>query len=139
MSSNNHCSLTGNLVRDPELRFTMSGRAVANGRIAVTDRFQQTDGSWGERTTFVNIVAWGDLAEQMAVSLEKGDHITVVGELRIRDFVRTDGTKQYVTEINCSNVSASLRFTSAQLDRKPKAEQAEGTTVVVDQEDAPFV
>ena len=69
--ADNTITLVGNLTRDPELRFTANGRAVASFGIAVGRRYQ-VNGEWQEQTSYFNVTAWGDLGENAAASLSKG-------------------------------------------------------------------
>jgi single-strand DNA-binding protein len=80
MAADNHTTIVGNLVDDPELRFTNNGIAVANLRVAVTQRIQQ-DGEWRDGdTSFLKVNVWQGLAD----SLSKGDRVMVTGRLRQR-------------------------------------------------------
>jgi single-strand DNA-binding protein len=73
MAADNHTTIVGNLVEDPELRFTNDGIAVANLRVAVTQRIQQ-DGQWRDgETNFFKVNVWRGQAEHLADSLAKGD------------------------------------------------------------------
>ena len=82
----NHTTIVGNLVDDPELRFTNNGIALANLRIAVTQRIQQ-DGEWRDgETSFFKVNVWRGQAEHLADSLGKGDRVMVTGRLRQRSW-----------------------------------------------------
>jgi single-strand DNA-binding protein len=77
MAADNHTTIVGNLVDDPELRFTNTGIAVANLRVAVTQRVQQ-DGEWRDGdTSFLKVNVWRSQAEHLADSLGKGDRVMV--------------------------------------------------------------
>jgi single-strand DNA-binding protein len=79
MAADNHTTIVGNLVDDPELRFTNTGVAVANLRVAVTQRTQQ-DGEWRDGdTSFLRVNVWRGQAEHLADSLGKGDRVMVTG------------------------------------------------------------
>ena len=83
MPTDNYTSIVGNLVDDPELRFTNNGTAVANLRVAVTQRIQQ-DGTWRDgETSFFKVNVWRGQAENLADSLSKGDRVMVSGRLRM--------------------------------------------------------
>ena len=107
--SANSTSMTGNLVADPELRFTSTGRPVANFRFACNERIV-IDGVWQDRTNFFNTVVWGDLAQNVATSLGQGDRVMVTGRIQIREYTDGAGVKQYRTEIVADEVGAALRF-----------------------------
>jgi single-strand DNA-binding protein len=84
MAADNHPTIVGNLVEDPELRCTNTGIAVANLGVAVTQRIQQ-DGEWRDGdTSFLRVNVWRGQAEHLADSLGKGDRVMVTGRLRQR-------------------------------------------------------
>ena len=82
MSAGNTVTLVGNITRDPELRFTPSGSAVANFGIAVNRRWQnkQTQ-EWEEQTSFFDVTCWREMAENVTESLERGARVIVTGRL----------------------------------------------------------
>jgi single-strand DNA-binding protein len=94
----------GNLGADPELRFTQSGTAVLNLRMACNERFKDKDGEWKDRTEWVNVVVWDKRASALAKILAKGSGIFVEGSLRTSSFEGRDGQKRYKTEVNARNV-----------------------------------
>ena len=117
MAADNHTTIVGNLVDDPELRFTSSGIAVANLRVAVTQRIQQ-DGEWRDGdTSFLKVNVWRGQAEHLADSLTKGDRVMVTGRLRQRSWETPEGEKRSVTEIEADEVGASLKFATAKIER----------------------
>ena len=110
MPSDNHTSIVGNLVEDPELRFTNNGTPVANLRVAVTQRVQDKDGSWRDgETSFFKVNVWRGQAEHLADSLAKGDRVMVTGRLRQRSWETPEGDKRSVTELEAEEVGASLK------------------------------
>ena len=78
MAQDNTVTLTGNLTKDPELRYTTGGRGVASFGLAVNRRYQ-VNGEWQEQVSFFNVVAWADLGENAAASLHKGNRVMVTG------------------------------------------------------------
>ena len=119
MASDNHTTIVGNLVEDPELRFTNNGTAVANLRVAVTQRIQQ-DGTWRDgETSFFRVNVWRGQAEHLADSLGKGDRVMVTGRLRQRSWETAEGEKRSVTELEADEVGASLKFATAKVERAP--------------------
>lgn len=125
MSSDNFCSLTGNLTRDPELRFTTGGRAVCSFGLAVNRRWKNKAGDgWDEETSFFNIVAWGDMAENVATSLTKGSRVTCTGRLQQRSWETPENEKRSVVELVADEIGPSLRWATAQIER---TERAKGT------------
>src|SRR6266545_2263246 len=117
MPTDNYTSIVGNLVDDPELRFTGNGTAVANLRVAVTQRLQQ-DGTWRDgETSFFKVNVWRGQAENLADSLSKGDRVMVSGRLRQRSWETPEGEKRSVTEIEADEVGASLKWATAKVER----------------------
>jgi single-strand DNA-binding protein len=96
----NKVILVGNLGKDPEVRFTSSGSAVANFSIATSDVWNDRDGKRQERTEWHNIVVWGKQAEHCGQYLSKGRQVYVEGSIRTRSYDdKNTGAKRYVTEI----------------------------------------
>jgi single-strand DNA-binding protein len=117
MPTDNYTSIVGNLVDDPELRFTGNGTAVANLRVAVTQRIQQ-DGTWRDgETSFFKVNVWRGQAENLADSLSKGDRVMVSGRLRQRSWETAEGEKRSVTELEADEVGASLKWATAKVER----------------------
>jgi single-strand DNA-binding protein len=117
MPTDNYTSIVGNLVDDPELRFTGNGSAVANLRVAVTQRIQQ-DGTWRDgETSFFKVNVWRGQAENLADSLAKGDRVMVSGRLRQRSWETPQGEKRSVTELEADEVGASLKWATAKVER----------------------
>jgi len=122
-------TLVGNLTREPELRFTQSGQAIATLGIAVSRRYQQ-NGEWQEKTSFFNVTAWGQLGENAASSLTKGSRAIVTGRLEQRSYETQDGEKRSVVEVVADEIGPSLRWATAQVDRNDRREgggQASGS------------
>ena len=105
MASVNKVILIGNLGRDPELRYTKSGQAVANFSIATNERWKDKDGQSQERTEWHRIVTWGKTAELCAQYLAKGRTTYLEGRLQTREYEDKDGIKRYTTEIVAQNVT----------------------------------
>ncbi len=95
----NKVILVGNLGKDPELRYTPSGVAVATFSIATTERYKDRDGNRQEKTEWHNIVAWRQLAEICGKFLHKGKQIYIEGKIQTRSYDDRDGNKRYITEI----------------------------------------
>jgi single-strand DNA-binding protein len=90
--------LIGNLGKDPELKYTPSGVAVATFSIATSEQWKDQEGNTQERTEWHNIVAWRKLAEIVGEYLKKGKKVYIEGKLQTRNYEK-DGVKRYVTEI----------------------------------------
>lgn len=96
----NKVILIGRLARDPEVRYTQSGKAVASFALAVDRRFARNAENNGQPTAdFIPIVAWSKLAEICGNNLVKGRRISVEGRMQVRNYDAQDGTKRYVTEV----------------------------------------
>ena len=100
MAGMNKAILIGNLGKDPEIRYTPSGTAVANFSIATSESWTDKEsGDKRERTEWHRIVAWGKLAEICGEYLHKGKQVYVEGRIQTRDWEDNDGVKRYTTEI----------------------------------------
>jgi single-strand DNA-binding protein len=95
----NKVILVGNLGKDPELRYTPSGAAVATFSLATTERYKDKDGNRQEKTEWHNIVAWRQLAEICGKYLHKGKQVYIEGKIQTRSYDDRDGNKRYITEI----------------------------------------
>ena len=104
MANFNRVFLLGNLTRDPELRYTPSGTAVSNLRMAVNRRYKTQSGEFKEETAFITVVAWGKQAETCSQFLSKGKPIFVEGRLQMRSWETPDGQKRNVLEVRASRV-----------------------------------
>ncbi len=104
MANFNRVFLMGNLTRDPELRYTPSGTAVTNLRIAVNRRYKTQTGEVKEETAFITVVAWGKQAETCSQFLSKGRAIFVEGRIQMRSWEAQDGQKRSVLEVRASRV-----------------------------------
>src|ERR1700757_5289442 len=100
----NKVILIGNLGRDPEIRYTTSGQAVANFTIATTDVRTSKDGKKDEFTEWHRIVAWGRLAEICGEYLSKGKMVYIEGTLRTRSWEDKEGRKRWTTEVFAQNM-----------------------------------
>ena len=120
--ADNSITVSGNVTRDVELRFTGGGRAVASFGIAVARRFQ-VNGDWQEQTSFLNVVAWGSLGENAAASLSKGSRAVVTGRLEQRSYETQDGDRRSVVEIVADDIGASLKWARAEIERTARSSQ----------------
>jgi single-strand DNA-binding protein len=124
--ADNTITLVGNLTRDPELRFTANGRAVASFGIAVGRRYQ-VNGEWQEQTSYFNITAWGELGENAAASLSKGSRIVVTGRLEQREYTTREGDKRTAIDVIADELGPSLRWATAQVERTPRKDGSAGS------------
>ncbi len=124
MAAGNNVTVIGNVTRDPELRFTASGVAMAKFGIAVNRRWQnrQTN-EWEEEASFFNVTAWRELGENIANSLTKGSRVIVSGALRQHSWETDNGEKRSSVEITADEVGPSLRWATASVERNPRRDE----------------
>ena len=114
----NSITITGNLGGDPEMRFTPNGTPVVRFSVGVTERYRDNAGEWQDRdTSWFNVVAWRDLAENASGTLTRGNRVTVTGPIRQRSWETDDGEKRSVYEINAEEIAVSLRYATARITR----------------------
>jgi single-strand DNA-binding protein len=114
-------TVVGNLTGDPELRFTPSGVAVANFRLAVTPRVREGDQWKDGETSFFRINVWRQQAENVAETLTKGTRVIVTGKLRNRSWQTDGGEQRTVTEIEADELGPSLKWATAKVERANRA------------------
>jgi single-strand DNA-binding protein len=119
--ASNTVTLIGNLVDDPELRFTPSGVALAKVRIAVNRRWRDQNDEWQEETSFFTGTCWRSLAENVAESLEKGSRVIVTGRLQQRSWETQDGDRRSVVEVVIDDIGPSLRWATASVAKTTRA------------------
>jgi len=119
MAGDTQITIIGNLVADPELRFTSQGQAVASFRVASTPRFfdrQSNDWKDGE-SLFLSCTVWRQYAENVSESLSKGMRVIVVGRLKQRSFETREGEKRTSFEVDVDDVGPALRSATAKVAR----------------------
>ncbi|MEP9363015.1 single-stranded DNA-binding protein [Nocardioides sp. CN2-186] len=116
-------TVVGNLVDDPELRFTPSGAAVANFRIASTPRtFDRQTNEWKDGDAlFLSCSVWRQAAENVAESLQRGMRVVVQGRLKQRSYETREGEKRTVVELEVDEVGPSLAFATAKVTRASRS------------------
>ncbi|GAA0975045.1 Single-stranded DNA-binding protein 2 [Nocardioides aquaticus] len=116
-------TVVGNLVDDPELRFTPSGAAVANFRIASTPRtFDKNTNEWKDgEGLFLSCSVWRQAAENVAESLQKGMRVVVQGRLKQRSYETREGEKRTVVELEVEEVGPSLKYATAKVTRASRS------------------
>ena len=130
----NKAQLIGRLGQDPELKYTDSGTAVCNMRMATGDSYTNRDGERVDTTEWHDVVAWAGLAETCGEYLSKGRQIYVEGSLQTRSWEDRDGNKRYSTEVKARDVvflsggdgQKQGRTHQAQGSSSPKRAQATG-------------
>jgi single-strand DNA-binding protein len=123
MAGETNITIVGNLVDDPDLRFTPSGAAVANFRIASTPRtFDRQANEWKDgETLFLTCAVWRQAAENVAESLQRGMRVIVQGRLKSRSYETREGEKRTVFEIDVDEVGPSLRSATAKVTRASRS------------------
>lgn len=112
----NSVQILGNLARDPEVRYTKTGRPVATFTVAASNTYvDATTGETKEQVAFVNCVAWGKMGEAVG-ALRKGNRCFVEGRLNTRSYETQDGQKRYVTEVVANFVGQSLESNNNSFD-----------------------
>lgn len=130
----NNITVIGNLTREPEVRYTASGRAVCNLGMASSRRYQ-VNNEWQEETTFFNLTAWGSLGENCAATLHKGDRVVVHGRMEARDY-EVEGVKKTSWNLIVDEMGPSLRWARADIE-KVKTDQSGSTSAPAAREAAP--
>lgn len=109
-----HVTIVGNLTKDPELRFTPGGDAVANMSIAVNERVKDGNDWKDGEPSFYEVKAWRKLGEQVAESFTKGNRVIVTGKMRIEKFETKTGETRFTTVITAEEIGESIRFRSSE-------------------------
>lgn len=117
MAFDNTVTVVGNVTRDPELRFTPSGAAVATFGLAWNRRSQNARGEMEEQVSFFDVTCWRQLAENVAESVTKGTRVVVYGRLDQRSWETPDGERRSKVEIVADEVAPSLRWATAEITR----------------------
>jgi len=119
----NTVTLVGNVTRDPELRYTPSGQAVATFGLAVNRRWQnrQTN-DWEEQTSFFDVKCWAQMAENVGESVQKGSRVVVNGRLEQRSWETDDGAKRSKVEVVADEIGPSLRWATATVTKNERRE-----------------
>ena len=147
MASVNKVILVGNLGRDPEVRYTTGGTAVANFSLATTDRWSDAaSGERKERTEWHRVVVWGKQAEIAGEYLRKGRQVYVEGSLQTREWTDREGQKRYTTEVKAQRFQMlGSRMDDAPAPARASAGGAEPAQMVsedagpgYDEDDIPF-
>ena len=123
----NSITISGNITRDPEMRYTPSGVSKVTFGVAVNRSWRnQNTQEWEEQTSFFNVVAWRQLAENVGASLAKGSRVIVSGRLEQRSWETDQGEKRSVVEIVADDIAASLRFATAEVHKVERSGPSDG-------------
>lgn len=134
----NQAIILGNLTRDPELRYTPNGQAVASFAVATNRQWMDTQGEKKEDVEYHDVVVWGKLAEIVNQYLKKGRKVMIVGRLQTRTWEAQDGTKRSKTEIVATDVNFVDRPRGEDVDitenDEPKEKEPKETPVAKKEE-----
>lgn len=120
--ADNTITLVGNITDDPELRFTPTGRPVANFTVAVNRRYKGADGQWEDKLDgFFRCNCWADLAEHVAESLQKGTRVVVTGRLQQRSWEDQEGNRRSAIEVQVDEIGPSLRWATASVQKTTRS------------------
>ena len=124
MASLNQCNFIGNLGRDPEMRYSASGDAIASFSIACTENWKDKNGQKQERTEWVRISAFGKLAEICGEYLKKGSSVFISGRMQTREWDDKEGNKRYTTEIVADTMKMLGARSTASENEQPSVNEA---------------
>lgn len=137
--ADNSVTVVGNVTAEPELRFTNSGKAVANFAVGVSHRFKNDKGNWDDKLDgFFRCTVWGDLAEHVVSSVHKGARVVVTGRLKSESFTDQGGAKRTSFGIEADDVGISLKWATAEVTKATRgsngssAQQSSDTTTAGD-------
>src|SRR5438876_2204809 len=126
-TDSNSITISGNITRDPEMRYTPSGISKVTFGVAVNRSWRnQQSQEWEEQTSFFNVVAWRQLAENVGASLTKGSRVVVSGRLEQRSWETEAGEKRSIVEIVADDVAPSLRFATAEVHKVERSGPGDG-------------
>lgn len=118
MAGENSVTLVGNLVEDPELRFTPNGHAMAKVRLAVNRRwYDKSSKEFQEEASFFSGTCWAEMAENVAESLQKGMRVVISGTLQQRNWENEQGERRSMIEVRIEEIAPSLKWATAQVTR----------------------
>ena len=123
----NTVTLVGNVTRDPELRFTPSGQAVATFGLAVNRRWQnRQNNEWEEQTSFFDVKCWAQMAENVGESLHRGARVVVSGRLEQRSWETEQGDKRSKVEVVADEIAPSLRWATVEITKNERSQPGQG-------------
>ena len=120
-------TMTGNLTADPVLKSTKTGSSLLSVGIAVTRRWRDKQDNWEEQTSFFDLTAWGELADNAAASLSKGNKVVVVGRLEQQEWTdKNDGSTKRKVVVIADDIAVSLRKATVEAISKSGNPAAQG-------------
>jgi len=118
----NVVTIVGNVTRDPEVKFTQTGKAMLRFGIADNHGWKDKNGEWQKKVSFIDCVAWGQLAENIAETISKGMRIVVTGRMDMQQWVTDDDQKRSKLELEIEAVGPDLRFASASVNANERSD-----------------
>jgi single-strand DNA-binding protein len=145
MKDLNMVFLMGNLTRDPELRYTPNGQAVANFAVATNRQWTDPSGEKKDAVEFTEVVVWGKMGENVTNYLKKGRRVHIIGRLQTRSWEAQDGSKRNKTEVIATEVTfldkagaGGYAEGAEAKSEKPPVKKSQETNDEVDIEEIPF-
>ncbi|WP_029135311.1 single-stranded DNA-binding protein [Nakamurella lactea] len=133
-----YITIQGNIVRDPELRFTASGKAVASITVAANERYKDKAGEWQDGSSlFLDASIWGPEGEEVANLLHRGSKVTVTGKLHTRSWETKDGTKASKVELKDATVAEVIQAPKDSAGGQRPADPWEQVPAAVPGDDSP--
>lgn len=112
-------SISGNLTRDPEVKFLPSGTAVTNLRVAASDRKRDENGNWTDgEPCYLDVTVWRQTGENVVESLHQGDGVLITGRLRMRSYTNKAGAEVTVYEVEADDIAPSLKRATASVSKR---------------------
>lgn len=109
----NSVQVIGNLARDPQVRATKTGKAVASFTVCVNNKYTTPQGEQKDLTDYVNCIAWNNLAEAVGNTLHKGSRVFVEGRFTTRSYQDQSGQKRWISEVNANFIAVPLQTNSS--------------------------
>lgn len=139
----NTVQILGNLGKDPDIRATNTGKTVASFSVAVSRKYTTPQGEEKELTDWVNVVAWGNLAEAVGNQLKKGSRVFVEGKYSTRSYEDKNGQKRYITEVIANTIAKPIGGKEKPVTKftdfgRAEYEPGEMPKKKYDQDDIPF-
>lgn len=120
----NNIFLLGNLTRNPEIKYTNEGIAITEMGLAVNKKWTDKNGKESEMVDFFNVTTWGNLAENCAAALKKGDRVLLSGHLNLRSWENKEGKKYNIINITADVIAASLEFDHVSIPEKDNPDKS---------------
>lgn len=130
-------TIVGGLTRDPELKYTQTGRPITSFSVAVSRRWKDKSDTWQEEASYFDVDAWGDLGENIAASCVKGSRVIVMGDMRQRSYEDRNGEKRTAWSINATAVGPDLRWATCEVSRTERTKpsnDARSTSPAINEE-----